>query len=263
MLEMKQISVFYPFRIQVLEEVSLMVRKQQIVTLLGRKGSGKTTTLKTLSGLLNAEGGRAVGESITFKGESVLHLQPEKIIQKGMIQVLEGRQEFKRLTIEENLRAGTATRRGWSHKKDRDMVYTYFPALLSRRKVPAGRCSSAELQMLAIGRAMMSQPELLLVDEPSLGLAPLLVGEIFRILQRLNQEQGKTILLGGQNMNMALQIADYIYMLDEGRILWQGADAEQLRQNPSLSEPGLFGCPFPPETGSPAAELENPAGSRD
>ena len=180
------------------------------------KRSGKTTTLKAASGLLSLEGGKVAGGYIGFKGEPVLHLPPEKIIRKGMIQVLEGRQEFKHLTVEENLRAGTAARRSKSYGKDLEMVYSYFPTLLSRRKVLAVRCTGAELQMVAIGRAMMSNPELLLIDEPSSGLAPLLVKAVFQVLQRLNREQGKAVLLGGQNMNMALQIADYTYMLEGG-----------------------------------------------
>ncbi|HIJ40314.1 MAG TPA: ABC transporter ATP-binding protein [Deltaproteobacteria bacterium] len=243
MLEIRHISAFYPLSIQVLEEISMIVKERQIVALLGRKGAGKTTTLKTASGLLSFEGGKVVGGSIKFKGEQILHLPPEEIIQKGMIQVLEGRQEFKHLTIEENLRVGTAARRGKPYRKELDMVYSYFPALLSRRKVLAGRCSAAELQMAVIGRAMMSHPELLLIDEPSLGLAPLLVGEIFRVLQCLNREQDKTIMLGGQNMNMSLQVADYFYLLEEGRIVREGS-AEPLRKDPSLSEPGLCSYPF-------------------
>ncbi len=243
MLEIQHISVFYPFRIQVLEEISMIVKERQIVALLGRKGAGKTTLLKTASGLLRLEGGKVIGGSIKLKGKPILHLPPEEIIQEGMIQVLEGRQEFNHLTIEENLKTGAAVRRAKSYRKNLDMVYAYFPTLLSRRKVLAGRCSGAELQMAAIGRALMSHAELLLIDEPSLGLAPMLVGEIFRVLQRLNQEQEKAILLGGQNMTMALQIADYVYMLEEGRIVREGP-AEPLRQHPDLSEPGLSGYPF-------------------
>ena len=243
MLDIRHINVFYPFRIQVLEEISMIVKERQIVVLLGRKGAGKTTILKTVSGLLSLDGGEVAGGHIQFKGEPILHLPPRKIIQKGMILVLEGRQEFRDMTVEENLRAGTASRRSKSYGKDLEMVYSYFPTLLSRRKVLADRCSAAELQMVAIGRAMMSNPEMLLIDEPSSGLAPLLVKEIFRVLQRLNREQGKTVLLGGQNMNMALQIADYAYMLEEGRIVWGGA-VESLRRDSNLTESGLCGSSF-------------------
>ena len=224
-----------------LEEISMLVKERRIVALLGRKGAGKTTVLKTASGLLSIEGGKVAGESITFKGELILHLPPAEIIKRGMIQVLEGRQEFKHLTIEENLRMGRAARRGKSRGKDLEMVYSYFPTLLPRRKVLAGRCSGAELQMVAIGRAMMSDPELLLMDEPSSGLAPLLVGEVFRILRRLNREQGKTILLAGQNIKMALQIADYAYKLEEGRIVWEGAP-ESLGRDSNPSQPDPCGC---------------------
>ena len=249
MFEIRHISAFYPCRIQVLEEISITVKEKQIVALLGRKGAGKTTTLKTASGLLEFEGGKVVGGSIEFKGEPILHLPLEEIISKGVIQVLEGRQEFKNLTIEENLKVGTATRRGKSYRKDLDMVYSYFPMLLSHRKVLSRRCSGAELQMAVIGRAMMSHPELLLIDEPSRGLAPLIVGEIFQILERLNRKEGTTIMLGGQNSNMALQIADYVYMLEEGCIMREGS-AESLRQDPNMFEPGLSGCPVPDRTGS-------------
>lgn len=254
MLEIRHISAFYPFKIQVLEEISITVKEKQIVALLGSKGAGKTSTLKVASGLLEFEGGKVVGGSIEFKGEPILHLPLEDIIRKGIIQVLEGRYEFKHLTIEENLKAGAATCRGKPYRKNLDMVYAYFPMLLSHRKVLACRCSGAELQMVVIGRALMSHPELLLIDEPSRGLAPLIVRDIFQILERLNREQGTTIMLGGQNSNMALQIADYVYMLEEGCIIKAGR-AESLRHDPNIFEPGLSGCAFPDRTGSPISGL--------
>ena len=184
-LLLNNISVVYSDVIQVLKGVSLTVKKGQIVSLLGSNGAGKTTTLKAISGLLKPENGKVTDGSIEYDGVPIQNSSPEEITRKGIIQVLEGRQEFKYLTVEENLRVGTATRWGKPYKKDLELVYHYFPALLSRKKNLAGYCSGGELQMLVMGRALMAQPKLLLLDEPSLGLAPILVKEIFQIIRRL------------------------------------------------------------------------------
>src|SRR4030042_1822040 len=176
------ISVVYSDVIQVLKGVSLTVRKGQLVSLLGSNGAGKTTTLKAVSGLLKSENGRVTEGSVQYDGASIQNSSPEEITRKGIIQVLEGRQEFKYLTVEENLRGGTATRWGKPYQADLKLVYRYFPALLARRKALAGYCSGGELQMLVSGRALMAPPQLLLLDQPSLGLAPLLVKEIFQII---------------------------------------------------------------------------------
>ena len=173
--------------------------------------------------------------SIEYDGKSVQNSSPEEITRKGIIQVLEGRQEFKYLTIEENLRVGTATRWGKPYKKDLEMVYHYFPALLARKKNLAGYCSGGELQMLVMGRGLMAHPKLLLLDEPSLGLAPLLVKEIFQIIRRVNQELGTTLMLVEQNANMALQIAHYGYVMENGKIVLEGS-ATDLRENPDVKE---------------------------
>lgn len=234
-LLINNISVVYSDVIQVLKGVSLKIEKGQIVSLLGSNGAGKTTTLKAVSGLLKPENGRVVEGVIEYEGVSIGNSAPEEITRKGVIQVLEGRQEFKYLTIEENLRVGTATRSGKPYRKDLDMVYGYFPALLNRRKSLAGYCSGGELQMLVIGRALMAHPRLLLLDEPSLGLAPLLVKEIFQIIKRINEEQGTTLLIVEQNANIALQIAHFGYVMENGKIVLESR-AGELRENPDVKE---------------------------
>ena len=234
-LLINNISVVYSDVIQVLKGVSLSIKKGQVVSLLGSNGAGKTTTLKAISGLLKPENGKVTEGFVQFDGMPVQNLSPEEITRKGIIQVLEGRQEFKHLTVEENLRVGTATRWGKPFHKDLELVYGYFPALLSRKKALAGYCSGGELQMLVIGRAIMAHPLLLLLDEPSLGLAPLLVKEIFRIIKRINQEQKTTLMIVEQNANMALQIAHYGYVMENGKIV-MASNAEELRQNPDVKE---------------------------
>jgi len=211
------------------------VRKGQIVSLLGSNGAGKTTTLKAISGLLKSENGKVTEGFIEYDGKPVQNSSPEEITRKGIIQVLEGRQEFKYLTVEENLRVGTVTRWGKPYQEDLDLVYHYFPALFSRKRYLAGYCSGGELQMLVIGRALMAHPQLLLLDEPSLGLAPLLVKEIFQIIKRINEEQGTTLILVEQNANMALQISHYGYVMENGKIVLE-SDAEELRENPDVKE---------------------------
>ena len=234
-LLINNISVVYSDVIQVLKGVSLKVWKGQIVSLLGSNGAGKTTTLKAISGLLKPENGKVTEGSIEYEGHPIHNSAPEDITRKGIIQVLEGRQEFKYLTVEENLRVGTATRWGKPYKKDLEMVYQYFPPLLARKNSLAGYCSGGELQMLVIGRALMAHPKLLLLDEPSLGLAPLLVKEIFQIIRRINQEQGTTLMVVEQNANMALQIAHYGYVMENGKIVME-SEAEDLRENPDVKE---------------------------
>lgn len=234
-LLLNNISVVYSDVMQVLKGVSLFVKKGDIVSLLGSNGAGKTTTLKAISGLLKPENGKVTEGTIEYDGRPVQNSAPEEITRMGIIQVLEGRQEFKYLTIEENLRVGTATRWGKPYRKDLDMVYDYFPALLRRKKALAGYCSGGELQMLVIGRALMAHPTLLMLDEPSLGLAPFLVKEIFQILKRINDEHGTTLMIVEQNANMALQIAHYGYVMENGKIVME-SDAEGLLANPDVKE---------------------------
>ena len=235
LLQVNNISVVYSDVIQVLKGVSLAVDRKHIVSLLGSNGAGKTTTLKAISGLLKPENGEVTDGSILHNGKPIHNQPPESITRLGIIQVLEGRQPFKYLTIEENLRVGTATRWGKAYREDLELVYGYFPALLKRRKSLAGYCSGGELQMLVIGRALMAHPQLLLLDEPSLGLAPLVVSEIFRIIRRINEEQGTTIVLVEQNARMALQIAHYGYVMENGKIVMEGP-AEDLVENPDIKE---------------------------
>ena len=234
-LLLNNISVVYSDVIQVLKGVSLTVKKGQIVSLLGSNGAGKTTTLKAISGLLKPENGKVTDGSIEYDGVPIQNSSPEEITRKGIIQVLEGRQEFKYLTVEENLRVGMATRWGKPYKKDLELVYHYFPALLSRKKNLAGYCSGGELQMLVMGRALMAQPKLLLLDEPSLGLAPILVKEIFQIIRRVNKELGTTLMVVEQNANIALQIAHYGYVMENGKLVME-SDANDLRENPDVKE---------------------------
>ncbi len=235
LLQVNNISVVYSDVIQVLKGVSLVIRKGQIVSLLGSNGAGKTTTLKAISGLLKPENGRVTEGSIEYENKGIHNSSPETITRLGIIQVLEGRQPFKYLTIEENLRVGTATRWGKPYKKDLELVYHYFQPLVARKNRLAGYCSGGELQMLVMGRALMAHPQLLLLDEPSLGLAPFLVREIFEIVQRINEEQKTTIMLVEQNANMALLIAHYGYVMENGKIVMEEA-AVNLRENPDVKE---------------------------
>lgn len=235
LLQLNNISVVYSDVIQVLKGVSLAVEKNRIVSLLGSNGAGKTTTLKAVSGLLKPENGRVTDGTILYRESEIQNQTPETITRHGIIQVLEGRQPFKYLTIEENLRVGTATRWGKPYRDDLERVYRYFPAIEKRRRVLAGYCSGGELQMLVMGRALMAHPELLLLDEPSLGLAPLVVREIFRIIRRINEEEGTTIVLVEQNARMALQIAHYGYVMENGKIVMEGT-ADALRENPDIRE---------------------------
>jgi branched-chain amino acid transport system ATP-binding protein len=234
-LEINNISVVYSDVIQVLKGVSLVVKRMSITSLIGSNGAGKTTTLKAISGLLKPENGRVTDGTISYDGVAIQNQTPEVITRKGIIQVLEGRQPFKYLTVEENLIVGTAIRWREPYKKDLDMVYNYFPAIKRRRKMLAGYCSGGELQMIVMGRALMAHPALLLLDEPSLGLAPMVVREIFEIIKKINKEQGTSIILVEQNANMALQISDYGYVMENGKIVMEGA-AKSIVENPDIKE---------------------------
>jgi branched-chain amino acid transport system ATP-binding protein len=213
------------------------VPKGGITALLGGNGAGKTTTLKAVSNLLHSERGEVTKGTITYRGEKIAGLDPAAMVKKGVIQVMEGRHCFEHLTVEENLLTGSYTR-GVSKGEidaDLDMVYTYFPRLKERRKSQAGYTSGGEQQMVAIGRAIMSRPETVLLDEPSMGLAPQLVEQIFGIVKDLNEKEGLTFLLAEQNTNVALRFAHYGYILESGRIVMDGPAAE-LRENPDVKE---------------------------
>ncbi len=235
MLQVNNIEVIYNKVILVLKGLSLEVRRGQIVALLGANGAGKTTTLKAISGLLKPEDGEVTDGSIVFEGIAIHEKEAAEIVRLGIFQVMEGRRVFEHLTVEENLMAGAYTRPGREFKQDLDVVYHYFPRLKELRHQKAGYLSGGEQQMLAIGRALMARPKLMLLDEPSLGLAPLLVQELFEIIVRINREQGTTILLVEQNANLALQIADYAYIMENGRIVLDGTP-EVLRENADVRE---------------------------
>lgn len=237
LLEVNNIEVIYNHVILVLKGVSLMVPKGGITAILGGNGAGKTTTLKAISNLLQAERGEVTKGTILHKNEDVAELNPAALVKRGVIQVMEGRHCFEHLTVEENLLTGAYTRSDGKAEiqKDLEMVYEYFPRLKERRKSQAGYTSGGEQQMVAMGRAMMSRPEMILLDEPSMGLAPQLVEQIFEIVRRLNEEQGVTFLLAEQNTNVALRYAHYGYILENGRIVMDGPAAE-LRENPDVKE---------------------------
>ncbi len=226
-LRIEDVEVYYGGVIHVLKGVSLAVPEKGIVALLGANGAGKSTTLKAVSNLLRAERGEVARGTIEFLGRSVLKLDPADIVRLGIVQVLEGRRLFEHLTVEENLRAGAyAQTWGETVKSDLERVYEYFPALAERRELKAGYLSGGEQQMAAIGRAMMGRPKLILLDEPSMGLAPLLVKEIFQIVHRLNRDEDVAILLAEQNALMALSIVQYAYVMEGGRVVSEGrADA--------------------------------------
>ncbi|WP_432448137.1 ABC transporter ATP-binding protein [Aliiroseovarius marinus] len=237
LLEVNNIEVIYNHVILVLKGVSLTVPKGGITALLGGNGAGKTTTLKAVSNLLQAERGEVTKGSIEHKGENIAEQNPAALVKRGVIQVMEGRHCFEHLTVEENLLTGAYTRTQGKAAiaRDLEMVYEYFPRLRERRKSQAGYTSGGEQQMVAMGRALMSNPEMILLDEPSMGLAPQLVEQIFEIVKRLNEEQGVTFLLAEQNTNVALKYAHYGYILENGRIVMDGPAAE-LRENPDVKE---------------------------
>lgn len=237
LLEVNNIEVIYNHVILVLKGVSLTVPKGGITALLGGNGAGKTTTLKAISNLLQSERGEVTKGSIVYRGEKVQDRDPADLVKKGVIQVMEGRHCFEHLTIEENLMTGAYTRKDGKGAIDADleMVYNYFPRLKERRKSQAGYTSGGEQQMCAVGRALMSRPETILLDEPSMGLAPQLVEQIFTIVKEINENEGVTFLLAEQNTNVALRFAHYGYILESGRIVMDGPAAE-LRENPDVKE---------------------------
>lgn len=237
LLDVNNIEVIYNHVILVLKGVSLMVPKGGITALLGGNGAGKTTTLKAISNLLHSERGEVTKGTIKYRGDSVADLDPATLVRRGVIQVMEGRHCFEHLTIEENLLTGSFTRKASRAELNQalEKVYTYFPRLKERRKSQAGYTSGGEQQMCAIGRALMSSPETVLLDEPSMGLAPQLVEEIFGIVKDLNEKEGVSFLLAEQNTNVALRFAHYGYILENGRVVMDGP-ANELRENPDVKE---------------------------
>jgi branched-chain amino acid transport system ATP-binding protein len=235
-LTLNNIEVMYHEVILALKGVSLEVAAGGIVALLGANGAGKSTTLKAISGLLKHENGQVTDGSIEFLGQRLERKSAEEIARLGIIQVIEGRRVFEHLTVEENLRVGAHLQGNGSRlRQGLERVYTYFPRLRERRQVPAGFVSGGEQQMTVIGRALMTAPRLLLLDEPSMGLAPLLIKEIFEIISRLNREEGIAILLVEQNAKLALAIALYAYVLENGRLVMHGS-AATLRENPDIRD---------------------------
>ena len=237
LLEVNNIEVIYNHVILVLKGVSLDVPEGGITALLGGNGAGKTTTLKAISNLLRSERGEVTKGSIAYRGERVQDLSTPDLVRRGVVQVMEGRHCFEHLTVEENLLTGAYTRRDSRAETEADLekVYTYFPRLKERRLSQAGYTSGGEQQMLAIGRALMSRPETILLDEPSMGLAPQLVEEIFQIVKSLNEREGATFLLAEQNTNVALRYAHYGYVLENGRVVMDGRAADLL-ENPDVKE---------------------------
>jgi len=237
LLQVSNIEVVYNHVILVLRGVSLNVLKGGITAILGGNGAGKSTTLKAISNLLHSERGEVTKGTITYRDQSILNQNPSDMVKRGVIQVMEGRHCFEHLTVEENLMTGAYTRSDSKSQlaNDLEMVYSYFPRLKERRKSQAGYTSGGEQQMCAIGRALMSKPETVLLDEPSMGLAPQLVEEIFEIVKDLNEKEGVSFLLAEQNTNVALRFAHYGYILESGRVVMDGT-AEDLRENPDVKE---------------------------
>ncbi len=236
MLRLNNVEVMYDKVILVLKGMSLHVPAGKIVTLLGSNGAGKTTTLRAISGLLKSENGEVTDGYIEFEGKRLDGKDPEGTVKQGIFQVMEGRRVFEHLTVEENLVAGAHTRPDRHNlKKDIQDVYAYFPKLETLKHRTAGYLSGGEQQMLAIGRGLMAKPKLMLLDEPSLGLAPLLVHEIFTIIKRINYDHGTTILVVEQNANLALSIADYGYIMENGRIVMEG-NVDTLISNQDVRE---------------------------
>ena len=237
LLSVNNIEVIYDHVILVLKGVSLVVPEGGVIALLGANGAGKTTTLKAISNLLRAERGEVTKGGIEYRGEPVEKLSPDELVRRGVIQVMEGRRCFEHLTVEENLLTGTYTRSDGraAIARDLELVYSYFPRLKERRSAGAGYVSGGEQQMTAIGRALMARPRLILLDEPSMGLAPQLVEEIFTIVRRLNEDEKVSFLLAEQNVTMALRYAQYGYILENGRVVLDG-DAESLSGNQDVKE---------------------------
>jgi branched-chain amino acid transport system ATP-binding protein len=236
LLSVNNIEVIYDHVILVLKGVSLQVPEGGIVALLGANGAGKSTTLKAISGLLRTERGEVTKGSVELSGEPIHRRDPAQVVRHGIVQVMEGRHVFEHLTVEENLQTGAYTQRhGGSLKRDLDLVYGYFPRLRDRRSSQAGYISGGEQQMVAIGRALMARPKLMLLDEPSMGLAPMLVAEIYEIVARLNREEKVAVLLAEQNASMALRAAQYAYVMESGRIVLDG-DRKTISENEDIKE---------------------------
>ena len=237
LLTVNNIEVIYDHVILVLKGVSLEVPEGGIVALLGANGAGKTTTLKAISNLLKSERGDVTKGSIEFKGRRIDRLSPSELVQHGVIQVMEGRHCFEHLTVEENLLTGAYTRKDGRSEVTADLekVYRYFPRLKERRTAQSGYTSGGEQQMTALGRALMARPSVILLDEPSMGLAPQLVEEIFEIVKQLNEKEGVTFLLAEQNTNVALRYAKYGYILETGRVVLDG-EARALAENKDVKE---------------------------
>ena len=236
-LTVNNIEVIYDHVILVLKGVSLQVPEEGVVAILGANGAGKTTTLKAISNILAAERGDVTKGSIEFKGQRIDKLNANELVRRGCVQVMEGRHCFEHLTVEENLLTGAFTRKDGrgAISADLEMVYGYFPRLKERRTSLAGYISGGEQQMCAIGRALMSRPDMILLDEPSMGLAPQLVEEIFEIVKRLNGDEKVSFLLAEQNTNIALKYATYGYILENGRVVMDG-EAKALRENEDVKE---------------------------
>jgi len=237
LLDVNNIEVVYNDIVQVLRGVSLSVAEGSIVSLLGTNGAGKTTTLRAISGLLKPENGFIKDGFIKFGGKDVTNRLGTDVVKEGAVMVPEGRRVFKHLTVDENIRVGSIIRRDGQQKirQDMDLMYKHFPRLARVTHRLAGYCSGGEQQMIAIARALMSMPKMLMLDEPSLGLAPLLVKEIFQNIQRINQEMDTTILVVEQNAKIALEISDYAYIMESGKIVLEGPSAE-LKSNPDVKE---------------------------
>jgi branched-chain amino acid transport system ATP-binding protein len=242
-LEIKSMEALYGQAILAVRDVSLKVEQGKIVALLGANGAGKTTTLKAVSNLLGPERGKVSRGSILWQGEPVSGLSASRLVAKGVVQVLEGRHCFPQLTVEENILSGGFVRKPSRAELQRDVeqIYTWFPRLREKRKVKTGLTSGGEQQMVAIGRALMTRPSLVLLDEPSMGLAPIIVQEIFEIIRTLNAEQGVSFLLAEQNANLALRYADYGYILENGRVVLSGT-AEALRAREDINDFYLGGA---------------------
>jgi branched-chain amino acid transport system ATP-binding protein len=235
-LNINNIEVKYHEVILVIKGVSIKVPKSGIVALLGANGAGKSTTLKAISGLLKHENGEVTDGSIEFMGERIDRMGPEKIAKMGIVQVIEGRRVFEHLTVEQNLKVGAHMKKyGRSIKEGLEMVYHYFPRLREKRNETAGFISGGEQQMTVVGRALMTNPKLILLDEPSMGLAPLLIHEIFKIITKLNQDEKISILLVEQNAKLALNVAPHAYVMENGRIVMDDS-AQKLLQNPDIKD---------------------------
>ena len=236
LMNLDKLSVFRGDR-AVVDTVSLVLEPGDFVGLIGPNGAGKTTTLKAISNLLKSERGEVTKGHITYRGDHIAHSEPADLVKRGVVQVMEGRHCFEHLTVEENLLTGAYTRPDGKGaiEADLDMVYNYFPRLKDRRKSQAGYTSGGEQQMCALGRALMSKPETILLDEPSMGLAPQLVEQIFEIVKSINENEGVTFLLAEQNTNVALRYAHYGYILESGRVVMDG-EAAELRENPDVKE---------------------------